>query len=144
MSAAATPSSESPAAALDTKSDNADKGGVRKESFQWSTPADEFAEDVGSDDDGEYMEDDIPASQGGSIVIQLGEEEFASSPTRDVKIKQEQEKKKRKPRQKFQCPKCEKIWNWPWELRRHVLTHYKEVSAGGGPSTILQELSVLY
>ncbi len=35
---------------------------------------------------------------------------------------------KTKSKTRFQCPKCEKIWNWPWELRRHVLTHYKEVS----------------
>ena len=35
----------------------------------------------------------------------------------------------RKPKQKFQCPKCDKVWSWPWELRRHVMTHYKEVSS---------------
>ncbi len=33
---------------------------------------------------------------------------------------------KAKSKTKFQCPKCDKIWNWPWELRRHVLTHLKE------------------
>ena len=28
----------------------------KKESFQWNTPADEFADDVGSDDEGEYRD----------------------------------------------------------------------------------------
>ena len=25
----------------------------------------------------------------------------------------------------LQCPKCPKAWKWPWELRRHLLTHFK-------------------
>ena len=27
----------------------------------------------------------------------------------------------------FSCPMCPKVWGWPWELRRHVITHYKQV-----------------
>ena len=25
----------------------------------------------------------------------------------------------------LQCPKCPKSWNWPWQLRRHLLIHFK-------------------
>merc|ERR1712223_1668072 len=34
--------------------------------------------------------------------------------------------KKAKPKHQFPCPKCNKIWNWPWELRRHLVMHFKE------------------
>jgi len=33
--------------------------------------------------------------------------------------------KKYPSKQKFPCPKCPKIWNWPWELRRHLMIHFK-------------------
>ena len=35
-------------------------------------------------------------------------------------------KKKPQPKQQFPCPKCPKVWNWPWELRRHLIMHFKE------------------
>merc|ERR1712066_692517 len=44
----------------------------------------------------------------------------------------EEEPKPRKPKPKhsvkgtFSCPMCPKVWGWPWELRRHVITHYKQ------------------
>ena len=28
----------------------------------------------------------------------------------------------------FSCPMCPKVWGYPWQLRRHVTTHYKPVS----------------
>merc|ERR1712223_1248307 len=34
--------------------------------------------------------------------------------------------KKAKPKHQFPCPKCNKVWNWPWELRRHLVMHFKE------------------
>jgi hypothetical protein len=37
--------------------------------------------------------------------------------------------KKPKTKQKFPCPKCDKVWNWPWELRRHLVMHFKEVTS---------------
>lgn len=149
----------------------------KKESFQWNTPADEFAEDVASDaeedvefigvDRGSPIEAEIDGerykahrTEDGEIIIHLGVEEaerFAvddpDAPTTakivsakgggetneeiqkfldDYKEKGKDgkgKKKQVKSKQKFQCPKCDKIWNWPWELRRHVLTHYKEVSS---------------
>lgn len=147
--------------------------GAKKESFQWNTPADEFADDVASDaeeegellgGDNEEEEDDLAGSPiaaeidgehyeahrtaDGGIVIHLGVEEadrFAVSADNikgetnediqkfleNYKREAAEKKKKKQPsKQKFQCPKCDKIWNWPWELRRHVLTHYKEVSPG--------------
>lgn len=33
--------------------------------------------------------------------------------------------KKYPSKQTFPCPKCPKIWNWPWELRRHLMIHFK-------------------
>ena len=44
----------------------------------------------------------------------------------------EEEPKRKKPKHSVKgtltCPMCPKVWGWPWELRRHVITHYKEVS----------------
>ncbi len=142
--------------------------GLKKESFQWNTPADEFADDVGSEDEGEYMDGDDDVEEAyaeGSdadeegIVIELGGDsqnftvirggkkmrgettddiakflsDYGGKKASDGASRGEQVQsttdsgKKKKPKQKFQCPKCDKIWNWPWELRRHVMTHYKEV-----------------
>ena len=36
-------------------------------------------------------------------------------------------KKSSKAKNQFPCPKCNKVWNWPWELRRHLVMHFKEV-----------------
>ena len=33
--------------------------------------------------------------------------------------------KKYPSKQAFPCPKCDKVWNWPWELRRHLMIHFK-------------------
>jgi hypothetical protein len=48
----------------------------KKETFQWNTPADEFADDVGSEDEGEYLdgddEDDFDGDDEEGIVIELG------------------------------------------------------------------------
>jgi len=38
--------------------------------------------------------------------------------------------KKYPSKQKFPCPKCPKIWNWPWELRRHLMIHFKPNKLG--------------
>ena len=27
----------------------------------------------------------------------------------------------------YSCPMCPKKWHFPWELRRHVISHYKQV-----------------
>ena len=35
-------------------------------------------------------------------------------------------KKSSKAKNQFPCPKCNKVWNWPWELRRHLVMHFKE------------------
>ena len=136
---------------------------VKKESFKWNTPADEFADDVASDaedDEGAYRaeNDDGPISaeidgeqyeahrtEDGGIVIHLGPGNAAelkgethediqsyidnfdpnTAPTGSKEKSPKLDKQKRV-KQKFKCPKCDKVWNWPWELRRHVLTHYKE------------------
>ena len=129
----------------------------KKESFKWNTPADEFAEDVGSDEEGEFLTtvEDFEDNGNQDIVIHLGEGADRFEIERKlVQIKGENKEdiqrflasynlgdssadssyvasagKRKKPesKQKYECPKCNKIWNWPWELRRHVLTHYKEV-----------------
>lgn len=127
------------------------KKGSKKESFKWSTPADEFADDVGSDaeDDGEYLE----VGDGEKVII-IGEGSSAQKYTlikgeltnKDGETNEDiarfmkdydntlntsggsPVKKKTQSKHRFPCPKCDKVWSWPWELRRHVLTHYKEVS----------------
>ena len=92
---------------------------LKKESFQWSTPADEFADDVGSDieEDGGAGVLDDPRPTDGPIVVTLASSDKPRKP-----------KPKAKSKQQFPCPKCDKIWNWPWELRRHLIMHFKEVS----------------
>lgn len=117
----------------------------KKESFKWNTPADEFADDVGSDEEGEYYDDPEESTD---IVIHLGQDadkyelekkfQIKSENPEDIKrfvehykasLKDKEQRnapKKPESKQKYECPKCSKVWNWPWELRRHVLTHYKE------------------
>jgi hypothetical protein len=72
----------------------------------------------------------------GGIVIHLGAddaERYSVNATGDGEGSDGGQAGKGSPRrkvqskQKFQCPKCDKVWNWPWELRRHVVSHYKEV-----------------
>ena len=116
----------------------------KKESFQWSTPADEFADDVGSDieDIGDEIEhydvdDSISDSntrteidkETGGIIISLGSDEANkySVSSDDSKASPQKKHKKAKSKQQFPCPKCDKVWNWPWELRRHLVMHFKEV-----------------
>ena len=116
----------------------------KKESFQWSTPADEFADDVGSDieDIGDELYKDVDDSiedsataksvtevneETGDIIIRLGSDEatkysVSSEEARSTTNGSPQKKsKKAKSKQQFPCPKCEKVWNWPWELRRHLV-----------------------
>ena len=134
------------------KSASAEAG--KKESFQWSTPADEFADDVGSDieDMGEERLkevgdsiDDAVTTKGvaevneetGDIIIRLGEDEAnkysvsasesKASTTNNTVASSPKKSKKAKSKQQFPCPKCDKVWNWPWELRRHLIMHFKEV-----------------
>ena len=123
-------------------------GKKKKESFQWNTPADEFAEDVGSEDEGEYDDEADCGSgtgegeEGGfsfEITVNrndkgemdedmarfLAEYSGAGMP----KIQPREEKQMYKPKNRYPCPKCPRVWNFPWELRRHVLTHYRQVIA---------------
>jgi len=118
----------------------------KKESFQWNTPADEFAEDVGSEDEGEYDDDagggvgegegeeggfsfEITVNRGGKDDIDedmarfLAEYSGAGMP----KVHPRDDKPIYKPKNRYPCPKCPRVWNFPWELRRHVLTHYRQV-----------------
>ena len=139
---------KSPEKAAPTDAQNASGG--KKESFQWSTPADEFADDVGSDieDIGDEMNKEIDDAveaakevtevnqETGDIIIRLGSDEANkySVSSDESKIlsnnaSPQKKSKKAKSKQQFPCPKCEKVWNWPWELRRHLVMHFKEVSS---------------
>ena len=42
------------------------------------------------------------------------------------------------------CPMCPKVWGWPWELRRHVITHYKQVSRGTWPHAHFIEVKPIF
>jgi len=138
--------------AMDAEEESAAVDGVviKKEAFKWSTPADEFAEDVASDaeEDGEFIGDsqrkgkreveqagevseenfEATRTSDGGIVIHLGVDEAERYNVNEGMLDDLSPGGRRKiqSKQKFQCPKCDKIWNWPWELRRHVVTHYKE------------------
>ena len=122
--------------------------GGKKESFQWSTPADEFADDIGSDieDIGDDIYSDVNDSvsdsnaskcrtevdkETGGIIISLDSDEAnkysVSSDEAKNGLSPQKRHKKAKSKQQFPCPKCEKVWNWPWELRRHLVMHFKEV-----------------
>jgi len=68
----------------------------------------------------------------GGIVIHLGmddAERYSVNASEGDGLDGDEKSSRRKihSKQKFQCPKCDKVWNWPWELRRHVVSHYKEV-----------------
>ena len=96
----------------------------KKETFQWNTPADEFAEDVASDlEDSEDEGGDAGRRGDGSQSQSI---EFSHEVT-NGQIDLGEKPKKAKPKHQFPCPKCNKIWNWPWELRRHLVMHFKEV-----------------
>ena len=92
----------------------------KKESFQWSTPADEFADDVGSDIEEEGPEDRGAGEEGGELTLKRSKKDSPGGKS--------VARAKARSKQSFPCPKCDKVWNWPWELRRHLLMHFKEVS----------------
>ena len=109
----------------DDDEDIADK----KETFQWNTPADEFAEDVASDveeseDEGGDASNRINNSSSQSMEMEH-ESEVINGQV-DMGGAVGDRPKKAKPKHQFPCPKCNKIWNWPWELRRHLVMHFKE------------------
>jgi hypothetical protein len=102
----------------------------KKETFQWSTPADEFADDVGSDIDEESEDEgEGRAMEDGSTVhMEASHYSEVTNGQLDVKFKLDSDQKKNRAKNQFPCPKCNKVWNWPWELRRHLVMHFKEVS----------------
>ena len=138
-------SSPEKAASSESQANNTGK----KESFQWSTPADEFADDVGSDieDIGDDLYSDVNDSvtnddesksttevdkETGGIIISLGSDDankyaVVGDDASPAGSPQKKPTKKAKSKQQFPCPKCDKVWNWPWELRRHLVMHFKEV-----------------
>ena len=113
-----------------TTEEDDDDSAKEKETFQWNTPADEFAEDVASDVE-EESEDEAIADANrdnstGEIIELSHQSEIING---QIGLGEPEEKpKKAKPKHQFPCPKCNKIWNWPWELRRHLVMHFKEVS----------------
>lgn len=121
-------------AAQEAEAENQGEDGSpdKKETFQWNTPADEFAEDVGSDID-EESEDEGGEGKSRRANDANAEEIHYSEVTNgqiDIspgKRSLDGSAKKSKVKNQFPCPKCNKIWNWPWELRRHLVMHFKEV-----------------
>lgn len=111
-----------------TTEEDDDDSAKEKETFQWNTPADEFAEDVASDVE-EESEDEAIADANrdnstGEIIELSHQSEIING---QIGLGEPEEKpKKAKPKHQFPCPKCNKIWNWPWELRRHLVMHFKE------------------
>ena len=61
-----------------------------------------------------------------------GEEEEAEAP---------KTKPKHSVKGTLSCPMCPKVWGFPWELRRHVITHYnqvRQVAVQGGAGGLIQ------
>ena len=95
-----------------------------------------FLNGGGEDDDDD---DDEGGEEGGPEDIDMTKvkSEAVEHDSGDESLKGEEEAeeprpKKPKPKHSvkgtFSCPMCPKVWGWPWELRRHVITHYKQVS----------------
>lgn len=102
----------------------------KKETFQWNTPADEFAEDVASDVEEESEDENDPnrSENGNTIHMEASHYSEVTNGMVDVKVKQDPDRRKHRAKNQFPCPKCSKVWNWPWELRRHLVMHFKEVT----------------
>jgi len=101
----------------------------KKETFQWNTPADEFAEDVASDVEEESEDEggDANRTSGNDDAMETSHFSEVTNGVIDVKPKvSDGSLKKSKAKNQFPCPKCNKVWNWPWELRRHLVMHFKE------------------
>ena len=106
---------------------------LKKRHFSGTRPADEFAEDVGSDIDEESEDetgDNANRSQGEDAELAEGSH-FSEVANGQIDVVNKSEvvspPKKSKAKNQFPCPKCNKVWNWPWELRRHLVMHFKEV-----------------
>ena len=114
--------------AMEQEEEEASEESAKKETFQWNTPADEFAEDVASDVEEESEDEggENNRSAGNNQVVEATHFSEVSNGQVDVKPKL-QTPKKAKAKNQFPCPKCNKVWNWPWELRRHLVMHFKEV-----------------
>ena len=69
----------------------------------------------------EFDEEDEPREYGDDGM------ELASDETSTIK-----HAKKYPSKQKYPCPKCPKVWNWAWELRRHLVVHFKPSKYGDG------------
>lgn len=119
---------------LNNEMEEGDEEVAKKETFQWNTPADEFAEDVASDVEEESEDENAGAennrSAGNNQVVEathFSEVTNGQVDVKPLKPKSEGSGKKAKAKNQFPCPKCNKVWNWPWELRRHLVMHFKEV-----------------
>jgi len=118
---------------LNNEMEEGDEEVAKKETFQWNTPADEFAEDVASDVEEESEDENAGAennrSAGNNQVVEathFSEVTNGQVDVKPLKPKSEGSGKKAKAKNQFPCPKCNKVWNWPWELRRHLVMHFKE------------------
>ena len=118
--------------------EDVDSSPSKKETFQWNTPADEFAEDVASDIDEKIEDENAVGDHANRFQTQIDNgfmeegSHFSEISNGQINVVNKQEavfpSKKPKSKNKFPCPKCNKVWNWPWELRRHLVMHFKEVS----------------
>ena len=115
-----------PQDAPNQEASNEESSDPKKETFQWNTPADEFAEDVGSDIDEDSEDEGDKSQEGGGDSMEGTHCSEISNGRIDVKPRIDAPKRP-KTKNQFPCPKCNKVWNWPWELRRHLVMHFKEV-----------------
>jgi len=76
------------------------------------------------DDDYDREDREISFAEDDGVESERGDESYYN-PDRAPEECTIKVAKKYPSKQKFPCPKCDKVWSWPWELRRHLMIHFK-------------------
>ena len=99
----------------------------------------------GGDDDEEGGQEDVDMSKVKSEAIDHDSgDEIPKAEEEAEEPKPKKPKPKHSVKGTFSCPMCPKVWGWPWELRRHVITHYKQVSRGTWPHAHFIEVEPIF
>ena len=85
-------------------------------------------EEEGGGQDGATEDVDMSKVKSEAVDPDSGDESPKAGDEEEVEApKPKKPKPKHSVKGTFACPMCPKVWGWPWELRRHVITHYKQV-----------------
>jgi len=90
-------------------------------------------EDDEDSDHGDYNHDiHFVADEPEDEMEEAIEVEYGDDGIEEVETSGIKHAKKYPSKQKYPCPKCPKVWNWAWELRRHLVVHFKPSKYGDG------------